>query len=77
MNDVTSGFGSYDPTEICEEFMQNADDSERDEILPKHVGGFRVHLLLVIKNTNPDSPTPSLQPFSIFPFQITTIPVMI
>ena len=46
MNDVTSGFGSYDPTEICEEFMQNADDSERDEILPKHVGGFRVHLLL-------------------------------
>ena len=54
MNDVTSGFGSYDPTEICEEFMQNADDSERDEILPKHVGGFRVHLLLVIKNANLD-----------------------
>ena len=35
MDDVTSGFGSYDLT----------DDNERSEVLPKHVGSSRVHLL--------------------------------
>ena len=32
----------------------NADGDEVQEILPKHVGGSRVHLLLGIKNTNLD-----------------------
>ena len=54
MDDVTAGFGSYDLTEICDEFMQDADENERDEVQPKHVGGFRVHLLLGIKNNNLD-----------------------
>ena len=29
-------------------------DTEKDAVLPKHVGGSRVHLLLGIKNTNLD-----------------------
>lgn len=49
MDDVTSGFGSYDLTEICEEYIKNADDDEKNEVLPKHVGGSRVHLQLGIK----------------------------
>ena len=52
MDDVTSGFGSHDLTEICEEYVKNADGDEKNEVLPKHVGGSRVHLLLGIKNTN-------------------------
>ena len=46
MDDVTSGFGSYDLTEICKEFMDNAGENEKNEVLPWHVGGSRVHLLL-------------------------------
>ena len=52
MDDVTSGFGSHDLMEICEEYVKNADGDEKNEVLPKHVGGSRVHLLLGIKNTN-------------------------
>ena len=54
MDDVTSGFGSYDLTEICKEFMDNAGENEKNEVLPWHVGGSRVDLLLGIKNTNLD-----------------------
>ena len=54
MDDVTAGFGSYDLSEISEEFKMTADETEKDEILPKQVGGSKVHLLLGIKNTNLD-----------------------
>lgn len=54
MDDVTTGFGNYDLSEICDEFKDQAEDHERDIILPRHVGGSRVHLLLGIKNTNLD-----------------------
>ena len=52
MDDVTAGFGSYDLSNICEEYRSQAKDEEKKLILPKHVGGSRVHLLLGIKNTN-------------------------
>ena len=52
MDDVTAEFGSYDLSNICEEYRSQADDEEKKLILPKHVGGSRVHLLLGIKNTN-------------------------
>ena len=29
MDDVTSGFGSHDLTEICEEYVKNADGDEK------------------------------------------------
>ena len=54
MDDVTAGFGTYNLSKICDEFKMNADEDEVQEILPKHVGGSRVHLLLGIKNTNLD-----------------------
>ena len=55
MDDVTAGFESYDLSEISEEFKMTADETEKDEVLPKHVpGGSRAHLLLGIKNTNLD-----------------------
>ena len=54
MDDVTAGFGTYDLSEICEEFKLNADGDEVTEILPKQVGGSRVHILLGIKNMNLD-----------------------
>ena len=54
MDDVTVEFGTYDLSEICEEFKINANGDEIQEILPNQVGGSRVHLLLGIKNTNLD-----------------------
>ena len=54
MSDVTAGFGSYDLSEIAEEYRNQAEGAEKDVILPERVGGFRVHLLLGIKNTNLD-----------------------
>ena len=54
MDDVTAGFGSYDLSEIAEEYRSQAEGSEKDVVLPKRVGGSRVHLLLRIKNTNLD-----------------------
>lgn len=53
MDYVTSGFGSYDLAEICEEYIKNA-ENKKDVVPPKRVGGSRVHLLLGIKNTNLD-----------------------
>ena len=54
MDDVTAGFGSYDLSQIAEEYRSQAEGSEKDVVLPKRVGGSRVHLLLGIKNTNLD-----------------------
>ena len=54
ISDVTAGFGSYDLSEIAEEYRNQADGAEKDVVLPKRVGGSRVHLLLGIKNTNLD-----------------------
>lgn len=55
MDGVTAGVGSYDLSDLCEEYKMQADDQDKDVILPKRVGGSSVHLLLGIKNTNLDS----------------------
>ena len=54
MSDVTAGFGSYDLSEIAEEYRNQVDEAEKDVVLLERVGGSRVHLLLGIKNTNLD-----------------------
>ena len=54
MDDVTGGFGTYDLTEICQEYLDQAEDEEKVHALPEKVGGSKVHLLLGIKNTNLD-----------------------
>ena len=54
MKDVTAGFGSYNLSEITQEYREHADDGEKDEVLPEKVGGSRVQLLLGIKNTRLD-----------------------
>ena len=54
MDDVTGGFGTYDQTEICQEYLDQAEDKEKVHALPEKVGGSKVHLLLGIKNTNLD-----------------------
>ena len=54
MNDITTGFGSYDLSEIAAEYRNQADETDKNVSLPEKVGGSRVHLLLGIKNTNLD-----------------------
>ena len=54
MDDVTGGFGTYDLKEICQEYLDQAEDEEKVLALPEKVGGSKVHLLLGIKNTNLD-----------------------
>ena len=54
MSDVTAGFGSYDLSEIREEYRDQAEPMEKDVLLPERVGGSKVQLLLGIKNTNLD-----------------------
>ena len=54
MDDVTGGFGTYDLMEVCQEYLDQAKDEEKDLALPEKVGGSKVHLLLGIKNTNLD-----------------------
>ena len=54
MSDVTAGFGSYDLSEIQDEFRNQAEPAEKDVLLPERVGGSKVQLLLGIKNTNLD-----------------------
>ncbi len=56
MDDVTGGFGTYDLTEVCQEYLDQAKDEEKDLALPEKVGGSKVHLLLGIKNTNRGKP---------------------
>ncbi len=54
MDDVTAGFGTYDLSDICQEYRDQAGDKEKDILLPPRVGGSKVHLLLGIKNTKLD-----------------------
>ena len=54
MDDITEESGSSDLSNICEEYKAQANDEEKDLVLPKHLGGSRIHLLLGIKNTNLD-----------------------
>ena len=51
MKDVTKEFCKYDLEEINQEFLNNASSVERNYILPKTVGGSKVHLLLGIRNS--------------------------
>ena len=52
MNNVTSAeFAEYDLNEIGKEFISSSIEQEKDYILPKTMGGSRVHLLLEVKNT--------------------------
>jgi len=65
MDDVTAGFGSYDLSDICQEYRDQAIDAGKDVILPPRVGGSRVHLLLGIKNTKLDPKLVKLLPSGI------------
>ena len=51
MNELTTEFHKYDLEEINLEYLKHASDGEKENILPKTVGGSKVHLLLGIKNT--------------------------
>ena len=51
MKDVTTEFGKYDLEEINQEFLNNASSAEKNYILPKTVGGPKVHLLYGIRKT--------------------------
>ena len=51
MKSVTMEFREYGLEEIGKEFISSATEQEKDYILPKTVGGSRVHLLLGVKNT--------------------------
>ena len=54
MSDVTTGFGSYDLSEISREYREHAETDEKDDILPEKVESSKVQLLLGIKNTKLD-----------------------
>ena len=51
MNEITTEFHKYDLEEINLEYLKYADEDEKENVLPKTVGGSKVHLLLGIKNT--------------------------
>ena len=51
MNEITNEFHKYDLKEINREYLKYTNEDERKKILPKTVGGSKVHLLLDIKNT--------------------------
>ena len=73
---VTSG--SYDLSEICDEYRVQAENAEKDTVLPERVGVSRVHLWLEIKNTNLDPvPVKVLQSgiaVYVSPFKISMVP---
>ena len=48
---ITTEFGEYELEEIGKEFVSSASKSEKEYILPKAVGGTKVHLVLGVKNT--------------------------
>ena len=50
-NEITPEFHKYDIEEINLEYLKDANDDEKENILPKTVGGSKVHLLLGLKNT--------------------------
>ena len=39
MDDVTGGFGTYDLTEICQEYLDQAEDKGKVQALPEKVRG--------------------------------------
>ena len=51
MRNVTAGFRKYDLEEIGQEFRSSVNPNDMSYILPKTVGGTKVHLLLGVKNT--------------------------
>ena len=51
MKNVTTEFAEYGLEEIGEEFISTATESEKEYILPKTVGGTKVHLPLGVKKT--------------------------
>ena len=51
IKNVTSEFGEYRLEEIGKEFMSSETESKKEYILPKTVGGTKVHLLLGVKNS--------------------------
>ena len=51
MNELTTKFHKYDLEEINLEYLKYACDGKKENILPKTVEGFKVHLLLGTKNT--------------------------
>ena len=51
MDKVTSGFGEYDLKEVIKEYTEFGHGEELEQVLPKTVGGTKVHLLFGIKNT--------------------------
>ena len=51
MRNVTTGLGKYELEEIGQEFRSSANSTEMSYILPKTVGGSKVHLLLEVNNT--------------------------
>ena len=51
MSEVTAEIPDYSLDDIGKEFMSTSTDQEKDYILPKTVGGSKVHLLLGVTNT--------------------------
>ena len=51
MKNVTADLGQYELEEIGQEFLSTANSTEKKYILPKSVGGTKVHLLLGVKYT--------------------------
>ena len=51
MDKVTSGFGEYNLEKVIKEYTELGKGEELEQVLPKTVGGKKVHLLLGIKNT--------------------------
>ena len=51
MNEVTPERADYNLDEIGKKLISTSTDTEKDYILPKTVGGSKVHLLLGVKNT--------------------------
>ena len=49
MKSVTSEFGEYDLEEVAKEFVSSVSELEKDDILPRMVGGSKVNLLLGVK----------------------------
>ena len=58
MKNVTAGLGKYELEEIGQEFISTASSTEKKYILPKTVGGTKIHLLLGVKNTHTNQGSP-------------------
>ena len=51
VKNITTEFGEYGLEELGKEVMSSATELEKEYVLPKTVGGSRVHLLLGVKYT--------------------------